>query len=185
MKKLLGIVVLGFGLILLNSCAVNEETFKNKYPGFKYYVKACPASNPNTNEACGISARMIEKEARESAIRVCGETYNDCVVVKVNDENVYQQSISKNEKVEMSSMINEAKNTCTSLGFKEGTEKFTDCSLKLYTQKIEILAKNNQKVVQGGNSGVMTIYDPVRDNQRMINQGMKMLRGGCTLGIDC
>ena len=31
-------------------------------------------------------------------------------------------------------MIQNAKNTCKSLGFNEGTEKFTDCSLKLYSQ---------------------------------------------------
>ena len=31
----------------------------------------------------------------------------------------------------------------------------------------------------------MTIYDPVRDRQNQIDRGMKMLGGGCTLGIDC
>jgi len=37
---------------------------------------------------------------------------------------------------------------------------------------------------QSSGSNVMTIYDPVRDNQRLIDQGMKMLSGRCTLGID-
>ena len=37
----------------------------------------------------------------------------------------------------------------------------------------------------GSGSGSMTIYDPVRDNQNQIDKGMKMLSGGCTLGIDC
>jgi len=83
-------------------------------------------------------------------------------------------------------MIDSAKNTCKDLGFEEGTDKFTDCSLKLYSQSVELAAKNKQQVVQSGmSSGVVTIYDPVRDRQRMIDQGMKMITGRCTLGYDC
>jgi len=49
-----------------------------------------------------------------------------------------------------------------------------------------LAAKNNQQVVQSGMSGgVVTIYDPVRDRQRMVDQGMKMITGRCTLGYDC
>ena len=84
--------------------------------------------------------------------------------------------------------LNNIINTCKSLGFTAGTEKFADCSLKLYSQSVELAAKNNQTVVmqpQSSGSNVMTIYDPVRDNQRLIDQGMKMLSGRCTLGIDC
>ena len=95
---------------------------------------------------------------------------------------------SDSEKIEMASMIDKAKDTCKSLGFKDGTEKFADCALKLYSQSVELAAKNNQTVVmqpQSSGSNVMTIYDPVRDNQRLIDQGMKMLSGRCTLGIDC
>ena len=33
--------------------------------------------------------------------------------------------------------------------------------------------------------GVVTIYDPVRDNRALMNQGMRMLSGACTLGINC
>ena len=92
------------------------------------------------------------------------------------------------EKLELASMIDKAKDTCKSLGFKPGTEKFADCSLKLYTQRIELAAQNNQTVVmqpQSSGSNTMTIYDPVRDNQRLIDQGMKMITGRCTVGFDC
>ena len=83
-------------------------------------------------------------------------------------------------------MIDSAKNTCKDLGFEEGTDKFADCSLKLYSQSVELAAKNKQQVVQSGMSGgVVTIYDPVRDRQRMIDQGMKMITGRCTLGYNC
>ena len=85
-------------------------------------------------------------------------------------------------------MIDKAKDTCKSLGFTEGTEKFSDCSLKLYSQSVELAVKNNQQVVmqpQSSGSNVMTIYDPRRDSRILINQGQRMLSGACTLGINC
>ena len=55
---------------------------------------------------------------------------------------------SKPEKsVELITLIQEAKNTCKDLGFEEGTEKFAECGLKLYTQSVELAAKNNQPIV--------------------------------------
>ena len=92
------------------------------------------------------------------------------------------------KKMELASMIDDAKKTCKELGFKEGTEKFIDCSLKLYSQSVELASKNNQQVVmqpQSSGSNVMTIYDPVRDNRALMNQGQRMLSGACTLGINC
>ena len=107
----------------------------------------------------------------------------------------HMQLICKNEgyekqknKVEIASMINKAKDTCKSLGFKEGTEKFADCSLKLYSQSVELAAEQNKTIVmqpQSSGSNVMTIYDPVRDSNALMNKGMKMLSGGCTLGVNC
>tara|TARA_E500000178_G_C16724689_1_gene618763 strand:- start:148 stop:642 length:495 start_codon:yes stop_codon:yes gene_type:complete len=44
------------------------------------------------------------------------------------------------------------------------------------------------KVVSSGSStmgGTVTINDPVRDSQNLMNKGQKMLSGGCTLGINC
>ena len=91
-------------------------------------------------------------------------------------------------KVNIALMIDRAKDTCKSLGFKEGTEKFADCSLKLYSQSVELAAEQNKQVVmqpQSSGSNVITIYDPVRDSNALMNKGMKMLSGKCTLGIDC
>jgi len=91
-------------------------------------------------------------------------------------------------QIELASMINKAKNTCKTLGFEEGTDKFTDCALKLYSQEVEnkvAIKVAEQKSSNSSNSGTMTIYDPVRDSQNQIDRGMKMLSGGCTLGIDC
>ena len=133
------------------------------------------------------------------------------IIVKVYDKTIWQKNVSLNDfhsnemthncdrstipvnvakgsKVEMASMIDKAKDTCKSLGFKEGTEKFADCSLKLYSQSVELAAEQNKTIVmqpQSSGSNVMTIYDPVRDSNALMNKGMKMLSGGCTLGVDC
>tara|TARA_B100001063_G_C16746364_1_gene547734 strand:+ start:481 stop:696 length:216 start_codon:yes stop_codon:yes gene_type:complete len=71
-------------------------------------------------------------------------------------------------------MIEKAKITCQTLDFEQGTDKFSDCTLKLYTQE-----------VNSSNSGTMIIYDPVRDRQNKINKGIEMITGRCTLGTDC
>jgi hypothetical protein len=114
---------------------------------------------------------------------------------------------SKDELIEedkkLANIINDAKKTCTILGFKEESEKFADCTLKLYTQKVEELVAEkqlkNQQIIasqsssstsstssnQSSGSNVTTINDPVRDSQNLINKGQKMLSGGCTLGVDC
>jgi non-homologous end joining protein Ku len=92
-------------------------------------------------------------------------------------------------------MVNTAKKTCGVLGFEPGTEKFADCTLKLYTQKVEELiaekqsknqvVQNQASSSQSSGSNTTTIYDPVRDSQNLMNKGQKMLGGGCTLGVDC
>jgi len=110
-----------------------------------------------------------------------GYIQNDCV----------RETIAKKpekKKVELASMIDDAKKTCKELGFTEGTEKFSDCSLKLYSQSVELAAKNNQTVVmqpQSSGSSSMTIYDPVRDSRALMRQGQRMLSGACTFGINC
>ena len=101
---------------------------------------------------------------------------------------ILSKDTSAKEKIEMASMIDEAKDTCKELGFTEGTEKFSDCSLKLYSQSVELAAKYNQQIVmqpQSLGSNTMTIYDPVRDSRALMRQGQRMLSGACTLGINC
>ena len=113
----------------------------------------------------------------------------DYRVVWKGDTSYYKcVSLTQQEKVNVASMINKAKDTCKDLGFTEGTDKFADCSLKLYSQSVELAAKQNQQVVmqpQSSGSNVITIYDPVRDSRALMQQGQRMLSGACTLGIDC
>ena len=105
------------------------------------------------------------------------------------------------EDKKLANIINDAKKTCSVLGFKEESEKFADCTLKLYTQKVEELVAEkqlkNQQIMasqssssnsssnQSSGSNVTTIYDPVRDSQNLMNKGQKMLSGSCTLGVNC
>ena len=127
-------------------------------------IKGVSSQYPNANSS------VLEKANEEYAFYKCN----------INDP-------TKN-KIELAKIIDKAKDTCKSLGFKEGTEKFADCSLKLYSQSVELAAEQNKTVVmqpQSSGSNVMTIYDPVRDNNALIKRGQRMLSGACTLGIDC
>ena len=102
-----------------------------------------------------------------------------------NKVKVEDKKSSNENKIKMSEMIDDSKKTCKLLGMKEGTEKFSDCALKLYTQKVELAGQKNQQViVQGQSTGsnVTTIYDPVRDNNAMIKRGMGLINGTCSLG---
>ena len=183
MKNILGIIVVAF---LLSSCGTTYESFQNDATrqGYNYTAMACPANDPREQENCGLGGHTTQQLANNKALESCESYFSKCVIVKENNRWVYTQQDYDNEQnsVKMASMINKAKNTCKSLGFKEGTEKFTDCSLKLYSQEMEIAAKQNQQVViQGQNSGTMTIYDPVRDSDNMMRRGMGLVNGTCTL----
>ena len=112
-------------------------------------------------------------------------TVNVVIFKKDKLVKILSSDTSAKKKIEMASMIDDAKNTCKDLGFKEGTEKFSDCSLKLYSQSVELAAKSNQQVVGTSSGGSVTIYDPVRDSGALMKQGQRMLSGACTLGINC
>jgi hypothetical protein len=100
-----------------------------------------------------------------------------------------EKKAADDEKIELAKIIEKAKATCETLGFEKGTDKFSDCTLKLYTQEVDnkvALEVAKQKSSSGSsNSGTMVIYDPVRDRQNKIDKGMEMITGRCTLGSDC
>ena len=130
--------------------------------------RQCKQHNPN--------AKAVLKMKRDNSIVNDFEEWYYTCVDEVADK-----------KVELKTLLSDSKATCKELGFKEGSEKFSNCALKLYTKKIELAAKEKQQVVVQGGSGsnVMTIYDPVRDSNALIKQGQRMMSGRCTLGIDC
>ena len=186
MKKLLWIVVLG---LMLTGCgsgysmfnAFIDEDYANGGLIWNHYMSSTGYEGVSrlANSSCsakGFSGAKLGTAGKQGEFK----TYRFTCVSK-------SVQTAKN-KVELASMIGKAKSTCKNLGFTPGTEKFADCGLKLYSQSVELAAKNNQTVVmqpQSSGSNVMTIYDPVRDNQRLMDQGMKMITGRCTLGYDC
>ena len=112
-------------------------------------------------------------------------TYNNSAVSSNNTGNN-----NTGNNMDTATMIERAKDTCKSLGFNEGTEKFSDCSLKLYSQNLELAANQNQKVVvqnQGNSSNKMIIYDPVRDSENLQRRALGLINGTCTLAnyINC
>ena len=109
-----------------------------------------------------------------------------------------KKDIADEEKV-VAVMVADARKICKVLGFKDGSDKFADCTLKLYTQKVDELVAEKQAAAdtrmtqsqtgtttqQSSGSSSVTIYDPVRDSRALMKQGQKMLSGQCTFGIDC
>ena len=213
MKKAIAIII--FGLLLSGCgtqiAVKNYEDFRQQSIELGYSFTA-RAQRPSWVTAEGLGETDIiqgyngDKHSQETAniraLKNCG--YSDCVVTMkgskitpegerlINEAKLAKQQIEeekkeeeKKEEVKVTSMIDDAKDKCKVIGFEEGTEKFTDCTLKLYSQSVELAAKQNQQVViQGQSSGsnVMTIYDPVRDNNALIKRGMGLINGTCTLG---
>ena len=151
-----------------------------------------------------------------TTINISGNTWQQTFSYKGTTSNVYRsqrlwpedivahnakfktkKDIADEEKV-VADMVADARKTCKVLGFEDGSEKFADCTLKLYTQKVDELVAEKQaayaRMTQGqtttttqqsSGSNVTTIYDPVRDSRALMKQGQRMLSGACTFGIDC
>ena len=99
-------------------------------------------------------------------------------------EIVKKNNSLQNNSTDIASMIDQAKDTCKSLGFKEGTEKFTDCSLKLYSQSLDLAAKQNQQVViqnQGSSSDTVRVIDVTRERENTLRKAGGLIDGSCTL----
>ena len=80
MKKILLILVLGF---FLSSCGTTYESFKSEYSNYTYHAYACPANDPDRVDGCGLGASVnSQKEANETALGVCRESFSNCVVIK-------------------------------------------------------------------------------------------------------
>ena len=121
--------------------------------------------------------KELEEEGKLEEIR-------QAIEKREKEEEKREKEKKDKEQIKVTSMIDDAKNTCKTIGFKEDTEKFTDCALKLYTQKVELAAEKKQTIVQSSSlsGGSVTIYDPVRDYNAAIKRGQGLINGTCTLG---
>ena len=192
MKKFLGIVVLTF---LLSGCStfVDVGDYDGKIGSWSdSYIT--PTGGSITNHyMLGEPINALLQTANERCKRVHpnSKVINFRMVQKGKffgseyDVHKYEcESVESKNQVQVLSMIDQAKLTCNSLGFEEGTEKFSDCSLKVYTQSLDLAAEKNQKVIMQGQSlgsNTVTIYDPVRDRDKAIRRAQGLINGKCTL----
>ncbi len=217
MKKAILILVIGLGLVLIQSCTTkyavsSYEEYLEK--GHTYNAKAVSlnvvkkhGTSRSSSWSAGASNKSQER-ANLMAMSSCTyivtellpEAVDDCEITMIGTtiteegkiiakalelaEQEKLENIKEKEQVKITSMIDDSKSTCKDLGFNEGTEKFADCALKLYTQKVELAAEKKQTIVQSSSlsGGSVTIYDPVRDYNAAIKRGQGLINGTCTLG---
>ena len=101
------------------------------------------------------------------------ETETDSTHYSLSAAKQYVNSInSAKRSVQVAEMISQAKDTCKSLGFKEGTDKFKDCSLKLYSQSLDLAEKQNQQVVvqSQGSSDTIRVIDVTRERENTLRK---------------
>ena len=188
MKKVILLVALG---LLLSGCSsVIRGDRDNR---FEYGMEITPLDNKSLGEIKSMANKKCKGLNRGLAVNVqyleqedqLGFRYYgfNCEKSKKIIEAEKKQEEENKKQIELTSMIDKAKDTCKSLDFTEGTEKFSDCALKLYTQSVDLAAKNNQQIVsQGLGSNVVTIYDPRRDSRAAIKREQGLINGSCTLG---
>ena len=226
MKKVWGILIVGLGLVLMQSCttsidASSYEDYLTK-SAMTYQAKAVSLNVAKKHGSTSAVARSgsgsnkSQEQANLMAMSSCTylvtnllpEAVNDCVItmmgttiteegkritkaleVAEQEKKLAEQeelkNIEKEKQIKLTSLIDKAKNTCKTIGFKEDTEKFTDCTLKIYTQNVELAAEKKQTIVQSSSlssGGSVTIYDPVRDYNAAIKRGQGLINGTCTLG---
>ena len=176
MKKILGIVVLG---LLLSGCGPSNYSEALK-AGYTYTALAESKELIGQNYGGWGASYDSQAEANNLAMGYCQSSYSDCVIIKEGHRTVYNKEDA--ERVQLASIIEETKNTCKVLGFKQGTEKFSDCALKLYTKKIELAEKQNQQVVvQNQGSSTVRVVDVTRENENNMRRSMGLINGTCTL----
>ena len=196
MKKVILILIAG---LLLSGCTrVYESKVEGKFEIITEFQGQLYDHKPKADEKCQLIGRgnsINFKEIRKGKLADYTVYEFDCEISietvkkqkkieKTLSEAKEKEEIKKEKEIKITNMIEDSKKACSLAGVEEGTDKFIDCTIKLYSQKVELAAKQNQQVViQGQSSGsnVMTIYDPVRDNNALIKRGQGLINGTCTL----
>ena len=188
MKKSLLLKFLGLlsFLFFLNGCGGQDtssyDSWKRTTPDHTYHSQACPKSDlQGKSKRCGLGASATSQAAaNSSAMKACRENNSDCIVTHEGNKLVY--SADDANRVQMAKLIEESKSTCISLGFSKGTDKFTDCTLKLYSQKLDLAEKQNQQVVvQNQGSSTVRVIDVTRERENTMRKAGGLIDGSCTL----
>tara|TARA_Y100000031_G_C8215289_1_gene383068 strand:- start:434 stop:1258 length:825 start_codon:yes stop_codon:yes gene_type:complete len=120
-----------------------------------------------------------------------------------NDLSAHNSKYQQEKEQRIITNVNDrAQSECSDLGFQESSQDLANCKLKLITlykkesfeeEKIRI-AKEQTKAAklqafaakrQAAAQQQIANIQRQQNSRTLMNQGMKMLSGGCTLGIDC
>ena len=83
-------------------------------------------------------------DAANIAISTCNNKFNvsDCIIAMVSDRNVFEDN-------KQNYQIQSAQSTCRKVGYKEGTEKFADCTIQMMSQAQGQSQERSQTVIVG------------------------------------
>ena len=152
MKKLLGIIVLG---LLLSSCQTGSnvvrwldgergpsyDQWKKKNSQYTYYVRVM---SPSTGAGGYGSSNVSYDHAFQGAMSVCNAS--DCIIHTRGNQYVYRPPTREDRN------IAKAQNVCRKLGVTPGTDRFTDCTIKMMS------TSSGQQTVIVGQSQMRTVY---------------------------
>ena len=191
-------------LLLLASCGPANYS-EVRQMGYTYTALAEPENKIGQNVGAYGASYNSQREANNYAMRTCRNYYSNCVMTYEGSRYVYVSQAEKNRKIlneSLANAVSKAKNECKDLGFVDGSKEYADCNLKLSSlykeealeqQKIMLaeqqaeLAKRqaNAAKAQALAAQKQAVESQRRNSNALMQQGMKMLSGGCTLGIDC
>ena len=156
MKKLSLYVFLGL-LLSSNAYAGNYAKFLKKYEKRGSYVVM--AKSISKGKVWWTARPSSYDDAANIAISKCNTRFqvNDCVLSMVSDRSVFEES-------KQDYQIQSAQSICKKIGLTAGTDKFTDCIIKMMSQA----------QVQGQSQGGSTVIY----GQRPYNKSVCAASGG-------
>tara|TARA_A100001035_G_C27637093_1_gene432793 strand:- start:101 stop:667 length:567 start_codon:yes stop_codon:yes gene_type:complete len=173
--------------------------------GYTYTALAEPENKIGQNVGAYGASYNSQREANNYAMRTCRNYYSNCVMTYEGSRYVYVSQAEKNKKIlneSLANAVSKAKNECKDLGFVDGSKEYADCNLKLSSlykeealeqQKIMLAEQQAELAKRQANAAkaqALAAQKQAAESQRrnsnaLMQQGMKMLSGACTLGIDC
>ena len=191
-------------LLLLASCGPANYS-EVRQMGYTYTALAEPENKIGQNVGAYGASYNSQREANNYAMRTCRNYYSNCVMTYEGSRYVYVSQAEKNKKIlneSLANAVSKAKNECKDLGFVDGSKEYADCNLKLSSlykeealeqQKIMLAEQQAELAKRQANAAkaqALAAQKQAAESQRrnsnaLMQQGMKMLSGACTLGIDC
>ena len=191
-------------LLLLVSCAPANYS-EVRQMGYTYTALAEPENKIGQNVGAYGASYNSQREATYNAMNVCRNYYSNCVLTYEGSRYVYVSQAEKNKKIldeSLTNAVSKAKNECKDLGFVDGSKEYADCNLKLSSlykeealeqqkimlaeQQAELAARQaNAAKAQAQAAQRQAAESQRRNSNALMQQGMKMLGGGCTLGVNC